>query len=698
MDVAVADVISRRSMRALRPLCSRAAPARLVAAAVVAAACGREPEPSLRVLHRLVDAVPARLGAVVGRDCAVDGERRPSLGCGAWGRRQVLAGGAAATSRVILFPAEQTNLPYVAQVRLPAAEPGATPEDFAPVSRPPAPAGILDLATAAPGLAAGAAFEVWTRPLPPAEVVTQPLDVPRGARLVVGLGLDAAVPVEQVAAVEFRVAARVGNAEVEILREDLAVDGGAARWHDRDLPLDAAAGAGTRLVFRTVVRPTPGSSPERALAAPLWGAPTIVVPASPADGPGLNVLLVSFDTLRADHVGAYGSALPTTPRMDRLAREGVLFENARTTFPMTTAAHMSMLTGLYPRGHGVLGPTQSLRADVPTLAALLAHAGWVTGAVTEDAMVCASCGFPRGFDAYRENHGEETFGTPSYVAGATFEAGRAWLATHARERFFLFLHTYVVHWPYSPPPEHDLFRTFRDGDRERPVAEAPPMVVLERLYAGETHYADALLADLLDDLDRLGVADRTVVVVTADHGEEFGEHGGWSHGTTLYDEVLRVPLIVRAPGRMRPGHRVTTPASLVDVLPTILDVVGVPIPPGLDGASQARRLAGAADEPGRLLYAQLLSHQGRAAPRVAAFDGATKWIVRVDDPQTDAERYDLATDRAEQHPLADAAGLARGRALAAAYLGGARAGAGATTAAPLDAATAQKLRALGYAE
>src|SRR5262249_5549918 len=159
-------------------------------------------------------------------------------------------------------------------------------------------------------------------------------------------------------------------------------------------------------------------------------------------------------------------------------------------------------------------------------------------------MLVGAAGFQRGFGYYRENKGASIWDASGQV-DVTFPAGLRWLEAHRGERFFLFLHTYHVHQPYSPPPPFDLFRTYREDGKEAPITEATPLAIRSRhLYAGEVRYVDSEFARLMEGLSALGEADRTLVVITSDHGEEFFEHGWKGHDESLYEEVLRVPLIL----------------------------------------------------------------------------------------------------------------------------------------------------------
>jgi arylsulfatase A-like enzyme len=360
---------------------------------------------------------------------------------------------------------------------------------------------------------------------------------------------------------------------------------------------------------------------------------------------------------------------------------------------------MSMMTGVYPNVHGVIGPLDTLPADVPTFAELLAARGWETGAVTEDGMLVAGAGFVRGFAYYRENKAASIWDATGQV-DVTFRNGLRWLEAHRDEKFFLFLHTYQVHEPYSPPPEFDRFHTYRDGDREVEITAATPAAVRDRhAYAGETLYTDHEIGRLLEGLHALGLDERTLVVFTSDHGEEFGEHGWKGHDETLYEEVLHVPLILRAPGLVPVGVRVPHHASLVDLMPTLLELLGVAAPRLLHGRSLVPFLARPDRDGDQVVFAELVKRKKKT--RLIGARTPTRMWIWHDPPTVPPEVYDLAADPGEKRNIATPELLAEGEALRHRYES---LGRGATLRPPtlttptLDPETQRKLKALGYVE
>ncbi len=363
------------------------------------------------------------------------------------------------------------------------------------------------------------------------------------------------------------------------------------------------------LAWRSFARVVPwaflDSRPRRwllALAAVFYGLMLVVAVAAPlvvaepvASRP--NVLLISIDTLRADHLGAYGYARDTSPRINNFAQRGVLYEQAQSSAPWTLPAHASLFSGLDPSEHGITeyasdGDTwQVLDQEIPLLAEQLRGHGYTTAAFTGGGLLGSRFGLARGFDMYRSD-GRRLEDYHPAVLG--------WLRRNQRWPFFLFLHFYNVHRPYRPPAPYDkLFsaaegESFAAADLEDFCAAAeqrgtPPTAAFLRQvvarYDGEIRYLDTLLGEVFDQLERSGLNDNTLVVLLSDHGEAFFEHGNCDHLKSLYQPLVRVPLIVAGP-ELPSGLRVPQPVQLKDVGQLILDYVGVADELG----SQPRRL------------------------------------------------------------------------------------------------------------
>jgi arylsulfatase A-like enzyme/tetratricopeptide (TPR) repeat protein len=348
---------------------------------------------------------------------------------------------------------------------------------------------------------------------------------------------------------------------------------------------------------------------------------TLASPPACRRRPGWNVLLVTFDTTRADHIGCYGRSIARTPNLDRLAAEGVRFANAYSAIPLTCPSHSTMLTGKYPIAHGVrdnslfvLGPEQR------TLAEILKERGYRTAASVGGFPLVARYGLNQGFDFYDDRLTEpfdDFLGRPPRPslflerreAARVNEPAVEWLGRNPSQPFFLWVHYYDAHQPYLPHvPYNELF------------ADSP--------YDGEIAYADESLGVILDRLRKLGLYDNTLVVFTSDHGEGLSEHNELTHSYLLYDTTLHVPLIVRPPAGVR-GGVVDGRVRLVDIAPTVLDLLGVPIPADMQGRSLVSLLEGKGDvKADRTHYAETLS------PRLsqnwgelrALYDGPWKYI------------------------------------------------------------------------
>jgi len=315
-----------------------------------------------------------------------------------------------------------------------------------------------------------------------------------------------------------------------------------------------------------------------------------------AERPG-NLILISVDTLRADHLGCYGYGRDTSPSIDALAAQGVLFESCLSTTGWTIPAHVSMLSGLYPRTHGVDGWEKRIPHDVPVLAEMLRERGYATWGRVNAYMLDETFGFGRGFDSFES---VPTSQVPEGTTRKLVNRVAKWLARSPREPFFAFLHFYDVHADYVA--EDEYLGLFRDGAFEEVTGKTGQLKRHRRglLNWGEREAAqlaalyDAGLRQFDDDLGRLlalldehGVRDDTLVVLTSDHGEEFLEHGDVLHGRTVHQELLHVPLIMAGPG-LPAGLRVAEDASLVDVVPTVLSLLGVTLDRELDGLDLSR--------------------------------------------------------------------------------------------------------------
>jgi arylsulfatase A-like enzyme/tetratricopeptide (TPR) repeat protein len=282
-----------------------------------------------------------------------------------------------------------------------------------------------------------------------------------------------------------------------------------------------------------------------------------------------NVLLISVDTTRADHLGCYGNRSIETPVLDELARTGVLCAQAVTPVPATLPGHSSLLTGLFPYRHGArANGTFKLEDRNVTLAEVLREQGYRTGAAISAFVLDSQYGTDQGFETYNDDLTIGVKYSPQMfrerAAELTNVPVREWLAEHAAERFFFWTHYFDPHAVYLAP------EPFRSR-----YARSP--------YDGEIAYADSQIGELLKTLEELGLRERTLVIVVSDHGEGLGDHGEATHSLLIYDSTLQVPMIFNAPGALPGGKVLHCQVSLVDVMPTVLDLLDVPVPYGPDG-------------------------------------------------------------------------------------------------------------------
>lgn len=365
-----------------------------------------------------------------------------------------------------------------------------------------------------------------------------------------------------------------------------------------------------------------------------------------------RVILISIDTLRPDHLGAYGYPRPTSPHLDAFAKQGVLFEDVTSPSPWTLPAHASLFTGVYPSRHGLTSSGVTLSASITTLAASLADHGFATGAVVNSNYLSNVFGLDRGFQKFRYVKEEVNQREPSR---AVTDQAVEWSKEFAGQRSFLFVHYYDVHSDYRSRPEYEreFVRPYvgpADGSTAQMVASRTGKVVFDRTDAQHlTDLYDAGIRQMDDELARLlgalGDDAGTLVVIISDHGEEFLEHGGVLHGRTQFDELVRVPLMMRGPG-VPPGVRVATTASLVDVMPTILGAAGVAAPAGLDGADLAPTWHGGGAELGER-YLSCEADHNNAEPDVTRAVRHGKDKLHFDRLTGQAPLFDLGTDPGE---------------------------------------------------
>jgi choline-sulfatase len=390
----------------------------------------------------------------------------------------------------------------------------------------------------------------------------------------------------------------------------------------------------------------------------------------------LNLVVVTIDTLRPDHLHCYGYPNIETPNVDRIAQNGVLFENAVTQTPLTPPSHASMFTGLYPTAHHVRDTGGFiLQPSSTTLATILQQQGWDTAAFISSAVLKKLFGLNQGFAVYDDQmpkpKGHEFIEDAERRAGETVDRAVRWLDGQSGKPFFLWVHLYDPHAPYTPPAP------FAEQYKDRP-------------YDGEIAYADHELGRLFDAIHKKSPADRTLLAVLSDHGESLGQHGEYSHGVFLYDSTLRIAFLMSGPG-LPAGLRVRQQARTVDLLPTVLELMGARPPAGIQGVSLAPYLAGknAATD---ISYAETLYpkiNMGWAELR-AIRTNRWKYILA---PKP--ELYDLSQDPAETNNViqSHAAEVEKFQAQLRAIVGK-EAETVKTT--PVDQRTLDQLKSLGY--
>jgi arylsulfatase A-like enzyme/Flp pilus assembly protein TadD len=389
--------------------------------------------------------------------------------------------------------------------------------------------------------------------------------------------------------------------------------------------------------------------------------------------PELNVLLVTIDTLRADAVGAYGQS-GATPWIDRLAGSGVRFDEARAHNVVTLPSHANILSGRLPTDHGVRDNAGFRFPAAPdTMATLLKARGYRTGAFVSAFPLESRFGLGRGFDVYDDRFADAprpALAVQEREGTETVKIARAWIDAAGGQRWFCWVHLYEPHFPYEAPASHA--QRFRDG------------------YTAEVAAADAALAPLLAPILEARDAGRTLVVLTADHGEALGDHGEATHGVFAYEPVLRVPLVIYQPRLFEPAV-VSQAASHVDLLPTVLDALAISVPKGLAGRSLLPAMAGTPHAETPSIYFEALSPSlnRRWAPLRGVYRDRIKYI-ELPIP----ELYDLEADPREANNLARAqparvAELGR-------LLGAFRRSEAVPQPRAEDAQTRERLRSLGY--
>jgi len=484
----------------------------------------------------------------------------------------------------------------------------------------------------------------------PSEIAWK-LTLPPGARLDAGAGL-----LEARSGATLSVRVEEGGRRTEVARQTVTDD---STWHEMQADLSRWGGKPVRLVLKSESA-TPGQ-------IVLWSNP-MIAGTPPEKRPRPNVLIYLIDTLRADHLSAYGNANPTSPALDRLAGEGVLFEKCSSPAPWTRPSVSSLLTSLPPPCHGVTDQGLALSTGVVTLAEQLRMAGYVTAAFITSSHAGSSAALEQGYDFLYESPAISKSDEPPDVwhkktpeeksSALVNEALAPWLQRYGGAPFFLYLHVMDPHAPYLPPAPYDTMftgaypGTITGGfDEKTGFATArtrEDLAHVRALYDGDIRHNDHSFEDLIEALRARGALDDTLIVVISDHGEEFHEHGQFEHGSSLHCELLDVPLIMRFPGTLPAGIRVSTRVTSLDVMPTVLGTAGLTPNPDVQGVSLLPLVTGkgGAEFTDRPIFGWRKTKRGEE--HVSIERGTLKAIVRGNK----VELFDRASDPGEQHDLA----------------------------------------------
>ena len=466
------------------------------------------------------------------------------------------------------------------------------------------------------------------------------LDVAPGARLTFACAI--APPFHDRPGVEFTVKVRKAGREDTLWTQLLDPLSRAEhrRWVPAEIDLGPYAGRGVELILETHGYEETGE-PGRAV----WGTPGVTVPKD--DAPLVIVYLV--DTLRADHTGPYGYARDTTPHLDAFAKDAVVFDQAVAHASWTKPSVASILTSLLPGQHRAVQLRDPLDASHPTLAEMLHAKGYATGAAIANSVIYGTeSSFDRGFDWFAGLHGEGDQPSKLVGADAVVDAALTWLAARRGFPTFLYVHTMDPHVPYAPPPPFD--RMFEPHpapghpaqDPRTDYREPPDRERLIAQYDGDVAFGDREFGRFVRALKDRRLYDGALVIFLADHGEEFLDHGQWLHGRSVFDELVKVPLLVKFPRQRDAGRRVASQVQCVDVVPTVLENEKLPVPSGLAGQPLQRVLeAKASIRPA----VSEISHRGIVAHGVRT--EGDKYIRRFS-PEQDELYFDLVKDPQER--------------------------------------------------
>jgi arylsulfatase A-like enzyme len=500
-----------------------------------------------------------------------------------------------------------------------------------------------------PGSVATEFFE--RRPVPLDGLVHRPapVAVPASARLRFGYTLDETVwdglatATVEIIGKPYREGVATGE-RISLFREKVDVSKG-PRWFDRAVDLGRLGGSSAVFEFRSYSERRSDGKLQPHVA---WSSPEIIRDRGRSAAPA--VVLISLDNVRARSLSCCGTDRDTAPFLQsQFGTQGAIFDLAITQSVETIPAAMSLMTGLYPSVHGVQSGASALSAKSSTLAESMASSGRVTAAFVDGGAMAPELGFGRGFDFFWESRDDNPWNTRGRAA-PTFDRAISWIEEHSNEPFFVYLQTGQARAPHVPP--EDYLELFKDARLSTPSDLDEGALVR---YEREIRYLDDVVRKFVVKLDQLVDPDRFLLVVTSGHGESFGEHGALGHGTQLYDESIRIPLMMRGLG-IRAGSRYAESVGLIDVAPTILDLAGIKAPQAMQGQSIASSLKSGLpfSLPPRYVEARgrtrrtpngNVSDWGR--PSFAAVDGGRKLIWHSGASEPTFEAYDIVADPEE---------------------------------------------------
>ena len=549
--------------------------------------------------------------------------------------------------------------------------------------------------------------------------ITFPVSVPKGARLHFGIGTTVrGVPVK------FRISVEGSRELFSKVYENLD------RWDDNEIDLTQFGGR------KVMLRLSTEASEHGAVG--LWANP--VLTNTPITRP--NILIYTIDTLRADHASLYGYERDTTPFLRKLGAGGIVFDDCQAQATWTKPSIASLMTSLYSFTHDIKGDADTIPAGSSTLAEQLRSAGYVTASIVSTPFVGRATGLERGFDYLLESpavlrqHDAQTERDTDSVA--LNKVVFPWLDRHKDEGFFLYAHATDPHAPYNPPPPYDArfanpldtahfqrsYASFHTGTQYGGGAVVSPQILekagvsprrfieeAEALYDGEILHNDHSLELLTGKLKQLGVLDNTLLIVISDHGEEFLEHGWTAHGQSVYQELAHSLLTIWNPALAPKARRVSQPVQLIDVMPTLLDLLGLKTPPIAEGQSLLPLIRGQAFQRRGLVVSSRFAAvhpiglvPENATDSFAIIDSKWKFIFRNKLGTSGMKRvelYDRSIDRAEKHDVAaqHPEEVERFTTAIVAWIGAqnkVRAIIGHAGTTRLDQVTLQQLRSLGY--